>query len=147
MHYMKYTLDSFWGVRDNFVYAPGQWEPTLQYNVESLWLGAYIKWPLCVVVVIWCQSILSIFFRVTTLVLGQSYDCPNAIVAILTHDDVIKWKHFPRYWRFCEGHPPVTSGFPSQRPVTQSFGVFFDLRLNKRGANNGDLKRNRARYI
>ena len=27
---------------------------------------------------------------------------------------------------------PVTGGFPSQRPVTRSFDVFFDLRLNKR---------------
>ena len=33
---------------------------------------------------------------------------------------------------FCEGNPPVTGVFPSQRPVTQSFGVFFDLRQNKR---------------
>ena len=32
----------------------------------------------------------------------------------------------------CEGNPPVTGGFPSQRQVTWSFGVFFDLRLNKR---------------
>ena len=31
----------------------------------------------------------------------------------------------------CEGNPPVTDGFPSQRPVTRSFHVFFDLRLNK----------------
>ena len=30
------------------------------------------------------------------------------------------------------GNPPVTGGFPSQRPVTRSFDVFFDLRLNKR---------------
>ena len=27
---------------------------------------------------------------------------------------------------------PVTSEFPSQKPVTRSFGVFFDLRQNKR---------------
>ena len=27
---------------------------------------------------------------------------------------------------------PVTGEFPSHRPVTRSFGVFFDLRLNKR---------------
>ena len=40
-----------------------------------------------------------------------------------THDDVIKWKHFPRFWPFV---------FPAQRPVTRSFDVFFDLRLNKR---------------
>ena len=32
----------------------------------------------------------------------------------------------------CEGNPPVTGGFPSQRPLTWSFDVYFDLRLNKR---------------
>ena len=32
----------------------------------------------------------------------------------------------------CDGNPPVTSGFPSQRPVTRSFDVFFDLCLIKR---------------
>ena len=31
----------------------------------------------------------------------------------------------------CEGNPPVIGGFPSQRPVTWSCDVFFDLRLNK----------------
>ena len=30
------------------------------------------------------------------------------------------------------GNSPVTGEFPSQRPVTRSFGVFFDLCLNKR---------------
>ena len=48
------------------------------------------------------------------------------------HDDVIKWKHFPRYWPFFAGNSPVTGEFPAQRPVTLSFDVFFDLRLNKR---------------
>ena len=32
----------------------------------------------------------------------------------------------------CAGNSPVSSEFPVQRPVTQSFDVFFDLRLNKR---------------
>ena len=32
----------------------------------------------------------------------------------------------------CAGNPPVPSESPPQRPVTQSFDVFFDLRLNKR---------------
>ena len=32
----------------------------------------------------------------------------------------------------CKGNPPVTGGFPSQRPVLQSFVVFVDLRLNRR---------------
>ena len=30
------------------------------------------------------------------------------------------------------GNSPITGEFPSHRPVTRSFGVFFDLRLNKR---------------
>ena len=29
------------------------------------------------------------------------------------------------------GNSPVNGEFPTQIPVTQSFGVFFDLRLNK----------------
>ena len=33
---------------------------------------------------------------------------------------------------FCAGNSPVTGELPAQRPVTQSFDVFFDLRLNKR---------------
>ena len=32
----------------------------------------------------------------------------------------------------CAGNSPVTSEFPAQRPVTRSFDVLFDLRLNKR---------------
>ena len=32
----------------------------------------------------------------------------------------------------CAGNSPVTGEFPTRRPVTRSFVVFFDLRLNKR---------------
>ena len=31
----------------------------------------------------------------------------------------------------CVGNSPVTGEVPAQRPVTRSFDVFFDLRLNK----------------
>ena len=55
------------------------------------------------------------------------------LVSFRLHDDVIKWKHFPRYWSFVRGilHA-VTGGSPSQKPVTRSFDVFFDLGLKKR---------------
>ena len=33
---------------------------------------------------------------------------------------------------WCEGNSPITGEFPSQRPVTLSYEVFFDLRMNKR---------------
>ena len=45
------------------------------------------------------------------------------------------WRHqmetFSASLAFCAGNSPVTGEFPSQRPVTQSFDVFFYLRLNK----------------
>ena len=46
---------------------------------------------------------------------------------------------------FCAGNSPVTSEFPTQRPVTRSFDIFFDLPLNKRSSKQaGDLRRHRA---
>ena len=55
--------------------------------------------------------------------------------------DTKQWSH--TWWRHqmetftallarCEGNPSVTGGFPSQRPVTRSFCVFFGLRMKKR---------------
>ena len=48
------------------------------------------------------------------------------------HDDVIKWKHFPRNWPFVREIHRSPVNFPAQRPVTRSFDVIFDLSLNKR---------------
>ena len=44
----------------------------------------------------------------------------------------------------CAGNSPVPGEFPAQRPVTRSFDVFFDLRLNKRSSEAGDLRRDRS---
>ena len=46
------------------------------------------------------------------------------------------WRHqmetFSALLAICAGNSPVPGESPAQRPVTQSFDVFFDLRLNKR---------------
>ena len=46
------------------------------------------------------------------------------------------WRHqmetFSAQLAICAGNSPVPGEFPAQRPVKQSFDVFFDLRLNKR---------------
>ena len=46
------------------------------------------------------------------------------------------WRHqmetFSASLALCAGKSPVSGEFPSQRQVTRSFGVFFDLRLIKR---------------
>ena len=45
------------------------------------------------------------------------------------------WRHqteaFSALLNFCAGNSPVTGEFPASRSVTRSFGVFFDLRLNR----------------
>ena len=45
------------------------------------------------------------------------------------------WRHqmetFPALLALCAGNSPVTGEFPAQKPVTRSFDVLLDLRLNK----------------
>ena len=46
------------------------------------------------------------------------------------------WRHqmetVPALLALCEGNPPVTGGFPSQRDSNTGFDAFFDVSLNKR---------------
>ena len=70
---------------------------------------------------------------VTSLLMRQSCDYPSASVMIMKKS---RWRHhmetFSALLALCAGNSPVTGEFPSQRPVTWSFDVFFDLCLNKR---------------
>ena len=54
----------------------------------------------------------------------------------LYKNNVTRWRHpmetFSALLDICAGNSPVTGEFRAQRPVTRSFDVFFDLRLNKR---------------
>ena len=63
------------------------------------------------------------------------------------------WRHqvetFPALLALFVGNSPVTGEFPPQRPVTRSFDVLFDLRLNKWWVHNreaGDFRRHRSHY-
>ena len=56
---------------------------------------------------------------------------------------------FPALLDLYAENSPVSGEFPAQRPVTRSFDVFFDLRLNKRLSQQsraGDLRRNRSYF-
>ena len=64
-----------------------------------------------------------------------------------THDDVIKWKHFPRYWPFVRGihRSPVNSPHKGQWRGALMFSVIYvwiNDWVNNREA--GDLRRYRA---
>ena len=66
-----------------------------------------------------------------------------------SHDDVIKWKHFPRYWPFVRGihRSPVSSPRKGQWRGALMFSLicaWINGWINNREA--GDLRRHRAHY-
>ena len=75
--------------------------------------------------------------------------CSGLIPMNVTHDDVIKWKHFPRYWPFVRGihRSPVKSLHKGQWRGTLMFSLIC-ARMNG-WVNNceaGDLRRLCAHY-
>ena len=66
--------------------------------------------------------------------------CVNWIL----HDDVIKWKHFPRYWPFCVGNSPVTGGQWRGALMFSLICAWINRSVNNREA--GDLRLYRAHY-
>ena len=71
----------------------------------------------------------------------------NAVISI--HDDVIKWKHFPRYWPFVRGihWSPVNSSHKDQWRGPLVFSLictWINYWVNNGEA--GDLRRHRAHY-
>ena len=55
---------------------------------------------------------------------------------VLFHGFYSWWRHqmenFSALLAISAGNSPVIGEFPTQRPVTRSFDIFFDLRVNKR---------------
>ena len=65
------------------------------------------------------------------------------------HDDIIKWKHFPRYWPFFAGNSPapVNSPHKGQWRGSLIFSLIYawiNDWINNREA--GDLRRHRGHY-
>ena len=65
------------------------------------------------------------------------------------HDDVIKWKHFPRYWSFVRGIPRSTANSPHKGQwrgalMFSLICAWINGWVNKSEA--GDLRRHRAHY-
>ena len=70
-------------------------------------------------------------------------------VVRVNHDDVIKWKHFPRYWPFVRGihRSPLNSPHKGQWRGPLMFSlicVWINRWVNNREA--GDWRRHRAHY-
>ena len=73
-------------------------------------------------------------------------DLDNEITKISKEMAVLSkvwWRHQMETGHWCR---EFTGEFPTQRPVTLSFDVLFDLRLNKRFSKADDLRHHRAHY-
>ena len=79
----------------------------------------------------------------------QMYTSDQSVDSFLPHDDVIKWKHFPRYWLFVRGihRSPVNSTHKGQWRGALMFTLICSWMngwVNNRVA--GDLRRYRAHH-
>ena len=94
----------------------GQWRGKCFHLMTSLWEGGLVGMT---------QRVLCRFINRLPPFIYPPSSCYTAW-----------WRHqmetFSALLALCEGNSPVTGEFPSQRPVTRSFDVFFDLRLNTR---------------
>ena len=90
------------------------------------------QWTIC------CQKLLTLWQWNTTKIISKhcyfKHKCKKTYSFDL-RDTLTWWRHqmetFSALLAIYAGNSPVTGEFPSQRPVTRSFDVFFDLRLNK----------------
>ena len=97
--------------------------PTLKLHRRELWK-----------IMAYCILYLKLHMKISRcncINLPACFFEPNILIS-LTHDDIIKMETFSALLAICVGNSPVPGEFPTQRPVTRSSDVFFDLRLNKR---------------
>ena len=81
--------------------------------------------------------------------LGPRHQTLQRYISLRQHDDVIKWKHFQRYWPFVRliYRPPVNSPHKGQWRGALNFSLicaWINGWVNNREA--GDLRRHRAHY-
>ena len=94
-------------------------------------------------------GIIVVFFLQTKDDDGLVQLLQSCLVLFLSHDDVIKWKHFPRYWPFVRGihRSPVKSQHKGQWRGALMFSLI--CTWIKGWVNNGeagDLRRYRAHF-
>ena len=131
------SFDVFFDLRLNKPLSKHSWGCWIEMLSRSLWRHRHI---LCLV--IFCYELIYVDFATKPTVLLY-WHCGTIAPALTKQPRGVfaKWAKFAR-WRhqmetfsallaICVRNSPVTAEFPEQKPVTQSFDVFFDLRLNK----------------
>ena len=121
---------------------------TMKYQSIPMWNAFLaIKWLKCLSILLPIQY-LAYSMPVTQYSCVRMTSRCSHFVA-LSHDDVIKWKHFPRHWPFVRGihRSPVISPHKGQWRGALMFSLictWMNGRVNNREA--GDLRRHRLHY-
>ena len=112
------------------LFNPSHAEPFFSENIWIYWLLPSVIW-----------NVTGFFMSFTRMA--------DITVLRIVHDDVIKWKYFPRYWPFVRGIHRSSVNSPHQGQwrgalVLSLMCAWLNGRVNNREA--GDLIRHRARY-
>ena len=129
---------------DHFGYGFGQWQKALHSKASSHWLSPYPELSLLLCLDILLCVTLDIYYQFWIFIITPEllyWSCIyiytlscrlvedvslcnhhgieryyNTGTWVIIHDDVIKWKHFPRYWPCVRGIPrlPVNSPHKGQ---------------------------------
>ena len=102
-----------------------------------------LKETACIRCCCWWQFLAADWHACTSFTQNEGLFRVNSIVMTWSNGNISE------LLAICAVNSPVTGEFPSQRPVTWSFDVFFDLRLNKRLSKQsirGDATHHLAHY-
>ena len=132
---------------------------TIQFKARSIifvWFVLYVQYfsrqpthPQIVIIAYGVGASKSLLYIIGCESIGWLCKAIVMIDEACLHDDVIKWKHFPRNWPFVRGihRSPVNSPHKGQWRGALMFSlicVWINYWVNNR--ENGDLKRYRAHY-
>ena len=140
------NFEYFLIILGSFMHCPLGWQ--LCGNVEARkvarsFIEYIVLWLWFVCYSIWIESILTTIIKCTLYVFISQKFCSVENKSYYYYHHYMPrclyipwWRHqmeiFSALLAICAGNSPVPGEFPAQRPVTRSFGVFFDLRLNQR---------------
>ena len=151
-HNGKWRGDVFVDLHPNKWLSIQPWGFWFETSSHQLWRHCDVKRGLCglqmyayVISSWWFRYSKYIEYILTVRHYNRVHDklCSASVVQDQTefcqwasHKSLAWWRHqmvtFSALLALCAGNSLVSGEFPAQRPVTQSFDVFFDLRLNKR---------------
>ena len=131
---------------------PGHWTSPVTLSCGSNSCPRYCH-AICILVALWYVDVVSwswVVYHMPGDLFGRNFECRvNYLPSLPDHDDVIKWRHFPRYWPFVRGihRSPVNS--PQKGQWRGALMFFFICVWINGWVNNheaGDLRRHRAHY-